>query len=91
MRKILNTIYIVGKVLLPELLANGKLLIGYLLVQAPWLSDYPGLLDALNKLAENPTSRQAQINLALQVFLAGAAWARLLKILAKVGVNIPKA
>jgi len=74
------------KLLLSQLAKNGKLLIAYLLVQAPWVSDYPGLFDAIN-VALNDPSNQNFINVVIQLIAAvGGAhrlWKILLAVLAK--------
>jgi hypothetical protein len=71
------------KKLFSELLQNGKLLIGYVLMNIPFLTDYPMILDALEKVLQDP-SEQNLTKLMIQIILAGAAGHRILKILAKV-------
>lgn len=68
------------KLLLAQVAKNGKLLIAYLLVQAPWVSDYPGLFDAIN-VALNDPSNQNFINVAIQLLAAIGGAHRLWKIL----------
>lgn len=68
------------KLLLAQLAKNGKLLIAYLLVQAPWVSDYPGLFDAIRVAMDNP-SNQNYINVVIQLIAAVGGGHRLWKIL----------
>lgn len=66
-----------------ELLFNGKMLTGYVLMNIPFLTDYPMILDALEKVLQDP-SEQNLTKLVIQIILAGAAGHRILKILAKI-------
>jgi hypothetical protein len=51
---------------------NGwKSIISYLLLQVPGLSDYPGVVSAIQDAVANPTSQNI-LNAVLQVALAGA-------------------
>ena len=64
-----------------ELGKNGKLLIGYIASEWPGLvNDYPGLYSALLAFAEH-ADQKTLLNLLFQLFLAGAAGQRLVKIL----------
>jgi hypothetical protein len=63
-----------------ELAKNGKLLVGYILSQIPGLSDYPGLVTAINKYLADPSS-QNLVDLGIQLLLAGAAGHRAFKLL----------
>lgn len=71
------------KKLWTEVAYNGKLLVGWAMTQIPGISDYPGLVTAVNEFLANPSAENTT-NLLIQAFLAGAAGHRLLKILAKV-------
>lgn len=66
--------------LLVELSKNGKMLVAYILAEWPGLTDYPGVVEALNKFAENPTTANA-VNFLVQALLALGAGHRLFKIL----------
>lgn len=68
------------KLLFAQLAKNGKLLVAYLLVQAPWVSDYPGLFDAIKVALSDPSS-QNYINVVLQLIAAVGGAHRLWKIL----------
>lgn len=60
-------------------LFNGwKTIIGYALLQIPQLSDYPGLVGAIQDAVSNP-SRQSVINVALQALLAVGVAHKLIK------------
>lgn len=67
--------------LLLELMLNGKSLLAWLVLEIPGISDYPGLVEALQALSANPT-RQNLINVLWQALFAGAAGHRLIKVLA---------
>lgn len=67
--------------LLNELMLNGKGLMAWVIAQVPGLVEYPGLLSALNELAEHP-SKAALIAVLFQALWAGAAGHRLLKVMA---------
>lgn len=71
------------KRLLAELLVNGKSLLAWLMLEIPGISDYPGLVTALNAWLADP-SKANLINLAWQALFAGASGHRLIKILANV-------
>lgn len=64
-----------------ELLKNGKMLIGYILMQVPGITDYPGLVDAIHEFLADPTSQEKIVKLIIQIFLAGAAGHRVAKII----------
>lgn len=64
-----------------ELAKNGKLFIGYLIMQVPGLTDYPGLVTAVEEFLNDPTQANAVAKLILQIFLAGSAGHRVAKIL----------
>lgn len=66
--------------LLKELLKNGKSFITFLLNSIPGITDYPGLLDALNAYLAAPTKQNA-LNIAFQLFWALAASHSLVKVL----------
>lgn len=66
-----------------ELIQNGKMLITYLLMNVPELTDYPMLQSAIQDFFENP-SRENLTKLLLQVALAGSAGHRIFKIVKKV-------
>jgi hypothetical protein len=66
--------------LLKLLSSNGKLLVAYLLTQAPGLSDYPKLLDALSTFIGAPTRSNA-INIGIQAIFAFGAFHRIIKLL----------
>jgi hypothetical protein len=58
---------------------NGwKSIISYLLLQVPGLSDYPGVVTAIQEALANPT-KQNVINLVLQLALVGALSHKALK------------
>lgn len=82
---IFKTILRFGSFLIAEFVANGKLLAGYIITEFPTitgheLSEYPGLLDAIQGFATHPDNAHL-FRLAFQVFLAGAAGHRLFKVL----------
>lgn len=68
--------------LIREVTLNGKSLIVWVLNQWPGLTSYPGLVEALKAFLEEPTQNNFG-HLLFQVFWAGAAGHRLLKLLAK--------
>lgn len=68
------------KKLIHQVLLNGKLLLGYIVVQVPELTNYPGLLDSLNEFFSNPNFSNG-FALLFQIFLAGSAGHRLLKVI----------
>ena len=70
--------------LLSELKFNGKSLVAWLMNEVPGLTSYPGLIDALNAVASDPTNRSYIINLAFQLLWAGASGHRFAKIIAAV-------
>lgn len=70
------------KKLLYEVTVNGKLLVAYIIQESGLLVDYPGIADALLAVAEKPSTENV-LKLAFQVFFAGAAGHRALKILLK--------
>lgn len=68
--------------LISEIALNGKALAAWVLLEIPAISDYPGIVEALNRYIEDP-SKQNLINLFWQCLFAGAAGHRFWKILAK--------
>jgi hypothetical protein len=65
--------------LIREVLINGKLLLGYVMLNIPELNLYPMLKGALEEFISHPTTLNG-IRLLVQIFLAGGAGHRLLKI-----------
>ena len=76
------------KVLGGELLRNGKMLTGYVLLAAPYLTDYPTLVSALERFANDPTGNNFAVLLAQTILILGAG-NRAVKIL-KVAGKIAK-
>lgn len=66
-----------------ELLLHGKMLIGYILIASPWLTDYPTLLSALQDFLAEPTQEKLLKAIA-QAILALGAGHRLVKILSSI-------
>ncbi len=71
------------KKLFVELAGNGKMLLGYLLQEIPGLTDYPGLVSAIQEVLANPT-RENFIKFLIQALMAGAAGHRAIKIVTKI-------
>ena len=71
------------KALFNELLLHGKMLVGYLLIANPWLTDYPTLLTALQDFLANPT-KENLMNAIAQAVLAVGAGHRIVKILLRI-------
>ena len=60
-------------------LINGwKSVLSYLLISVPGITDYPMLVDAINKVLAEP-SRQNILNFAVQLLLAGSIFHRVIK------------
>lgn len=68
------------KSLLKQFKDNGKLLLGYLLTQFPELTNYPGLLTAIQTALHDLTLKSF-IELAIQILMAGAAGHRVVKLI----------
>lgn len=66
--------------LINEILLNGKMLLGYLMVNIPELNAYPMLKGALEDFFAHPTL-MGGLRLLAQVVLAGGAGHRLIKII----------
>lgn len=71
------------KKLAVEFSINGKSAVAWLVLQVPELTNYPGLIDALESFIAAP-SYITGVQLAWQLFFAGATGHRIVKILAKV-------
>lgn len=69
--------------LLAELFVQGKMLVGYLLVANPWLTDYPTLVSALQDFVANPSKETAALAVAQAILALGASH-RIVKILVAV-------
>ncbi len=69
------------KLLMIELAVNGKTLIGYLMLEFPELSNYPGLMHALERFAEDPSYANG-FRLSVQIILVVGAGHRGIKVLA---------
>lgn len=68
------------RALFKEVLEHGKMLVGYLLIANPWLTDYPTLLTALQDFLANPTQENLMAAIAQAVLAVGASH-RIVKIL----------
>lgn len=63
-----------------ELTVNGKSLVIWLTNEIPGLTDYPGLIQALQELVSNPTM-SSFLHFLFQAAWAGASGHRLIKVL----------